>query len=75
MLFEDIINPKEIKMEDFNHKTIFVLDHTQYFGISGDNNFQLEFVNSKGMDAVLPVSKVFFYHFLQSITMILKNKI
>lgn len=29
-------------------------------GISGDNNFQLEFVNTKGIESVVPVSKVFF---------------
>lgn len=67
-------------MEDFNHKTVFVLDHTQYFGnfdvkynvyslssddiflfvlgISGENTFHLEFTNSKGMETVVPVSKV-----------------
>lgn len=64
-------------MEEYNHKTIFVLDHTQYFGISGDNTFQLEFVNSKGIDSVVPISKVHhifeintFYDNLHSVQMI-----
>lgn len=67
-------------MDDFNHKTVFVLDHTQYFGktlisflyiqsiesyqfvdckgISGENAIQLEFVNCRGTETILPVEKV-----------------
>lgn len=29
-----------------------------FIGISGDNTFQLEFVNSKGMESIVPISKV-----------------
>lgn len=43
-------------MNNANDKTVFVLDHTQYFGISGENLLDLDFGKSKG--AALPaVSK------------------
>lgn len=32
LLFFRICRRKRTEMEEFNHKTIFVLDHTQYFG-------------------------------------------
>lgn len=31
-------------MEDLNQKTVIVLDHTPYFGISGETPIDLEFV-------------------------------
>ncbi|GAB0094861.1 Protein asunder [Sergentomyia squamirostris] len=34
-------------MNEFNHKSIFVLDHTPYFGISSQANINLEFLGSK----------------------------
>lgn len=34
-------------MCEINHKTVFVLDHTQYFGISSKNLIDLDFVKSK----------------------------
>lgn len=34
-------------MSETNHKTVFVLDHTQYFGISSENLIDLDFVKSK----------------------------
>lgn len=36
------------KMYPSNHKTIFVLDHTPYFGISSDNPIELDFLKSRG---------------------------
>lgn len=35
-------------MDAHNHKTVFVLDHTQYFGISGECLFDLDFGKSRG---------------------------
>lgn len=34
-------------MCEINHKTVFVLDHTQYFGISSKNLIDLDFVKVK----------------------------
>lgn len=41
-------------MEEHNHKTVFVLDHTQYFGISGECLLDLDFGKSKGATLPLP---------------------
>lgn len=39
-------------MNEVNHKSIFVLDHTPYFGISGDLPIDLEFVKSRSLAPV-----------------------
>lgn len=45
-------------MNSSNHKTIFVLDHTQYFGISGEDYLDLDFGKNKGNAIPLsPISK------------------
>lgn len=45
-------------MNNNNHKTIIVLDHTQYFGISGDTPMELDFGKNKcNMIPVPPVCK------------------
>ncbi|KAK9885182.1 hypothetical protein WA026_010691 [Henosepilachna vigintioctopunctata] len=36
------------KMYPANHKTVFVLDHTPYFGISCENPIEFEFLKSRG---------------------------
>lgn len=36
-------------MIELSHKTVFVLDHTPYFGISGDFPIDLEFVKSRSL--------------------------
>ncbi|XP_055716375.1 protein asunder [Phlebotomus papatasi] len=41
-------------MNDFNHKSVFVLDHTPYFGISSQTSVNLEFLGSKAI--LLPPS-------------------
>lgn len=48
-----------MKMNDLNEKTVFVLDHTPYFGISGDNSVDLDFVKSRipGNLPMPPISK------------------
>ena len=33
-------------MQSINHKTVFVLDHTPYFGISGENPIDLAFIRN-----------------------------
>lgn len=43
-------------MNNLNEKTVFVLDHTQYFGISGENLLDLDFGKSKSLPLPL-VSK------------------
>ena len=40
-------------ISSMNDKTVFVLDHTQYFGISGENLVDLDFGKNKGN--VLPI--------------------
>lgn len=42
-------------MNNLNEKTVFVLDHTQYFGISGENLFDLDFGKSKSNALPLPL--------------------
>lgn len=46
-------------MSETNHKTVFVLDHTQYFGISSENLIDLDFVKSKvsAGTSLPPISK------------------
>lgn len=44
----------EIKMTNINDKTVFVLDHTQYFGISGENYLDLDVGKNKGTLLPLP---------------------
>lgn len=39
---------------ELNDKTVFVLDHTQYFGISGENLLDLDFGKNKGNTLPLP---------------------
>ncbi|KAG4080028.1 hypothetical protein HA402_006340 [Bradysia odoriphaga] len=41
-------------MNSSNHKTVFVLDHTQYFGISGEDYLDLDFGKNKGNAIPLP---------------------
>lgn len=42
-------------MNSSNRKTVFVLDHTQYFGISGEDDLDLDFGKNKG--SLPPISK------------------
>ncbi|XP_055523841.1 protein asunder [Wyeomyia smithii] len=42
-------------MNEFNHKTVFVLDHTPYFGISCEAPIDCEFIKSK--IPIPPISK------------------
>uniref|UniRef100_A0A182XLY0 Protein asunder n=1 Tax=Anopheles quadriannulatus TaxID=34691 RepID=A0A182XLY0_ANOQN len=42
-------------MNEINHKTVFVLDHTPYFGISCESPIDCDFIKSKV--AVPPISK------------------
>lgn len=41
-------------MINLNDKTVFVLDHTQYFGISGEHLLDLDFGKTKGNTIPLP---------------------
>lgn len=47
------------KLYPANHKTIFVLDHTPYFGISCENPIEFEFLKSRtpGFIPMNPISK------------------
>lgn len=47
------------KMFPANHKTIFVLDHTPYFGISSESLIEFEFLKSRtpGFIPMNPISK------------------
>lgn len=47
------------KMFPANHKTIFVLDHTPYFGISCESSIEFEFLKARapGFIPITPVSK------------------
>lgn len=47
------------KIYPANHKTLFVLDHTPYFGISCDNPIEFEFLKSRtpGFIPMNPISK------------------
>ncbi|EAT35794.1 AAEL012059-PA [Aedes aegypti] len=42
-------------MNEFNHKTVFVLDHTPYFGISCESPIDCDFIKSK--IPIPPISK------------------
>lgn len=41
-------------MLDTNHKTIFILDHTQYFSIPSENYIDLDCLKSKGTSSYAP---------------------
>lgn len=47
------------KLYPSNHKTVFVLDHTPYFGISSENPIEFEFLKTRtpGFMPVAPISK------------------
>lgn len=47
------------KMYPANHKTVFVLDHTPYFGISSESPIEFEFLKSRtpGYIPMNPISK------------------
>ncbi|KAJ9581248.1 hypothetical protein L9F63_023574 [Diploptera punctata] len=45
------------KMYPSNHKTVFVLDHTQYFGISCDFMMEFDFSKSRG-PAFIPLAPI-----------------
>lgn len=47
------------KLYPANHKTLFVLDHTPYFGISCENPIEFEFLKSRtpGFIPMNPISK------------------
>lgn len=40
-----------------NHKTVFVLDHTPYFGISCDSLIQFDFLKARGT-AIIPLTPI-----------------
>lgn len=40
-----------------NHKTIFVLDHTPYFGISAESPLEFDFLKSRGQN-LIPLAPV-----------------
>lgn len=44
-------------MNDINNKTIFVLDHTPYFGISGETIVDLEVDKNKILPPVTSITK------------------
>lgn len=44
-------------MFPINHKTIFVLDHTPYFGISSDNPIDFDVPKNRGYLPVPPICK------------------
>lgn len=48
-----------INMFPSNHKTIFVLDHTPYFGISSENPIEFDFLKTRtpGFIPLNPISK------------------
>lgn len=48
------LNYFDNKMINLNDKTVFVLDHTQYFGISGEHLLDLDFGKTKGNTITLP---------------------
>ncbi|XP_050298231.1 protein asunder [Anthonomus grandis grandis] len=48
--------PQNSKMFPSNHKTVFVLDHTPYFGISCENPIEFEFL--KGRTPFSPISPI-----------------
>lgn len=41
-------------MLDTNHKTIFILDHTQYFSIPSENYIDLDCLKTKGSSSYAP---------------------
>lgn len=46
-------------MLELSHKTVFVLDHTPYFGISGDFPIDLEFVKSRSAaSSAIPIPTI-----------------
>lgn len=47
------------KLFPSNHKTIFVLDHTPYFGISSENPIEFDFLKTRtpGFMPITPISK------------------
>lgn len=45
------------KMYPANHKTIFVLDHTPYFGISCESSIEFDFLKARGQ-GFIPISPI-----------------
>lgn len=51
-----------------NHKTVFVLDHTPYFGISCENPIEFEFLRGRTNNFIpmLPISKTLWTSSVES---------
>ena len=41
-----------------NHKTVFVLDHTPYFGISSENPLDFEYLKQRGQQNCIPLPPI-----------------
>lgn len=56
------------KMFPANHKTVFVLDHTPYFGISCENALEFEFMKGRTPSFIpmTPISKTLWTSSLES---------